>query len=260
LATTSLANQQYPDVSAKRAATTRKRAATQPPTTKAIISMSVEVEVVVCARETGETDGGGESATTAGAVVMALTEMGTLVTVASMAVAAVGEVSVEAIEACTVPAVAVGVMMLTESRTLPDETLTSTIDGSTPALSATAASISSRTEDVNDETSPATARVKATLLIGGEGVGGAEGGGGGIGDGGTDGDAGQVASVEAHAPNVVAGIMWPEPWHSCRHWPSCQWQPTSVHASQPDCAWQVAADIGHVALLVWQLMSATPQL
>ena len=112
------------------------------------------------------------------------------VTPASMAVALLGLLVALAIADCTEAAVAVGVWMLTSTRTLPGDMANSTVDGPTPARAAIALCIWSCTLGVNEETSPPSSRAKrTTLMAGGEG-GGSEGGGsrsGGEGGGEADG-------------------------------------------------------------------------
>ena len=73
---------------------------------------------------------------------------------------------------CTESAVAVGAWMVTSTKTLPDVTATSTADGWTPASAAIARRISSCTNGVNENMSPASLRVNAMTLI--AGVGGDE--------------------------------------------------------------------------------------
>ena len=137
--------------------------------------------------------GGATSAVAVGGVTTASTAIGTPVTLASRAVALLELLVALAIADCTEVAITVGVRMRTPTMTLPDVTVNSTADGSTPARAAIALFISVRTLGVKEETSPASSRAKSMTLIdgddgfgdgGGEGSGGeGEGGGGGGGDG-----------------------------------------------------------------------------
>jgi hypothetical protein len=123
----------------------------------------------------GAARAGGVTAVTVGGVTTASTAIETPVTVASMAVALLELPVARVIADCTALAAAVGVWMLTPTRTLPDVTVNSTADGSTPALAAIALFISARTLGVKEETSPASSRLKITTLIAA-----GEGGGGGV--------------------------------------------------------------------------------
>ena len=119
---------------------------------------------------------------TVGAVTTAITVHETPVTLANIKVALLGLLVALAIVDCTEFAVAVVTWMLTPTMTLPDVTVTSTIDGLTPARAAIAIFIWSFTLGVNEETSPVRRRLNPTTLIaGGEGCG--EGGRGDGGDG-----------------------------------------------------------------------------
>lgn len=119
---------------------------------------------------------------TVGAVTTAITVHETPVTLANIKVALLGLLVALAIVDCTEVAVAVVTWMLTPTMTLPDVTVTSTIDGLTPARAAIAIFIWSFTLGVNEETSPVRRRLNPTTLIaGGEGCG--EGGRGDGGDG-----------------------------------------------------------------------------
>ena len=143
----------------------------------------------------GDVGGGGAtSAVAVGGVTTASTAIGTPVTLARRAVALLELLVALAIANCTeVANCTVGVRMRTPTMTLPDVTVNSTTDGSTPAWAAIALFISARTLGVKEETSPASSRAKSMTLIdgddgfgdgGGEGSGGeGEGGGGGGGDG-----------------------------------------------------------------------------
>ena len=141
--------------------------------------------------------GGGETFATVGSITTASTAIGTgtPVTLASMAVALLGLLVALAIVDCTEAAVAVVVWMLTPTRTLPGDMVSSTdivsstATESTPARVAIAPFIWARTLGVNEETSPASRRANPTILIaGGEGTG--DGGGGDGNGGGGDGDGG----------------------------------------------------------------------
>ena len=102
---------------------------------------------------------------TVGAVTTAITVHETPVTLANIKVALLGLLVALAIVDCTEFAVAVVTWMLTPTMTLPDVTVTSTIDGLTPARAATALLIWDSTLGVNEETSPASRRVNPTTLI-----------------------------------------------------------------------------------------------
>ena len=85
---------------------------------------------------------GGEKATTAGALGISMTATLTLLTLASMVVAWLGDVVAAAKVACTLGAVDATTRMTTSRRTLPDVIVTVTAEGATPASLAMAASIS----------------------------------------------------------------------------------------------------------------------
>ena len=126
--------------------------------------------------------GGATSAVAVGGVTTASTAIETPVTLASRAVALLALLVALAIADCTEVAMTVGVRMRTPTMTLPDVTVNSTADGSTPARAAIALFISVRTLGVKEETSPASSRAKLTTLIAG---------GGGFGDGGGEGSGGE---------------------------------------------------------------------
>ncbi len=140
--------------------------------------------------------GGATSAVAVGGVTTASTTIEMPVTLASRAVALLELLVALAIANCTEVAITVGVRMRTPTMTLPDVTVNSTADGSTPARAAIALFISVRTLGVKEETSPASSRAKSTTLIAGDGGfgdgGGGEGGGeGGGGEGGGEGGGGE---------------------------------------------------------------------
>ena len=151
----------------------------------------------------GEGGGGGKTSAMVGGVTIASTAIGMPVTLARMAVALLGLLVAMAIADCTEAAAAVLVWMLTRTTTLPAHIVNSTADGPTPARPAIALFISARTLGVNEETSPASSRVKPTMLVaGGKGGGGeGEGGGGEGGDGRGEGGGG----VDAPPPKVEGG-------------------------------------------------------
>jgi len=159
----------------------------------------------------GDGGGGGGASATVGGVTTASTTIETPVTLASMAVALLGLLVALAIVECTKAAVAVGVWLHTSTMTLPGDTATSTADGSTPARAAIEPCIWVRTLGVNEETSPASSRVKPTTLIAG-GDGGGDGGGGGEGDGG--GGEGGEKEVPSWMPSSGQSSE-PTPYTSC---------------------------------------------
>ena len=153
----------------------------------------------------GDEGGGGDGGATMammGCVTTASTVIETPATLTSIAVALLGLLVALVIADCTEVAMTVGVRMRTPTMTLPDVTVNSTADGSTPARAAIALFISARTLGVKEETSPASSWAKSTTLIagdggfgdgGGEGSGGegeGGGGGGGCGSGGLHGGGG----------------------------------------------------------------------
>eukprot|EP00900_Chrysochromulina_parva_P016153 jgi/Chrpa1/24539/Chrysochromulina_OHIO_Genome00006929-RA len=160
--------------------------------TPTMMPMMLPVELLlVSTAKAPVNSGGGGGATLAivGSVTTASTAIVTPVTLANMAVALLGLLVALAIVDCTEAAVAVGVRMSTPTMTLPGDMVSSTADGSTPALAAVALLIWDCTLGVNEETSPASRRVNPTTLIaggdgGGEGEGGGGEGGGGEGEGG----------------------------------------------------------------------------
>ena len=139
--------------------------------------MMIQTEPFISAATAPVDSGGGGGTTFAivGCVTTASTAIETPVTIANMAVALLGVLIALAIVACTEAAIAVGVWMLTPTMTLPGDTVSSTAEGSTPARAAVALFIWVSTLGLNEETSPARARVNWTTLVRGLGGGEAKG-------------------------------------------------------------------------------------